>query len=254
MTGTFLNGLFEGEGTLTLKSGETYIGTFKAGKLDGTINHQLNEGTFIEVYKDDKLVSSKKVETTTLANNNSNAINQTITYNDGDKYVGSTVNGIKKGFGKYTFKTGNYYEGNWESDKANGFGTFLDEDGTKYEGSWKDNIKDGKITKTEKFGAITEENWKNGKLNGKSIITSYDDGILEITIEILYVDGKVTGNPKVTYPSGDQYEGEWEYGKPNGFGIYTYKDGDTYKGNFRLGNKYGLVEFKTKKQYDGRQK
>ena len=41
------------------------------------------------------------------------------------------------------------------------------------------------------------------------------------------------------YANGDEYEGEFQYGKPNGQGTMTYADGSTYVGEFQDGEPHG---------------
>lgn len=42
----------------------------------------------------------------------------------------------------------------------------------------------------------------------------------------------ICGKGKVRNMDGSTYEGEWENGRPNGYGIYTFPDGDFHKGFF----------------------
>lgn len=203
-----VNGIKDGKGTYTYKDGDVFVGEYKEGKINGFGN---------------------------------------ATFKDGDSYEGNFENGLKQGFGKYTFKRGEFYEGNWVNNKRNGFGKFVNASGVEFEGNWKDGIKDGAIKKTEKNGNVTLQNWTNGKQNGKSIATVYESGKLQFTLEAQYVDDKETGNPKITYPNGNVYEGDWMYGTPYGIGTLTTKNGDAFKGYFGRGKKYGLIEFTPKK-------
>lgn len=43
---------------------------------------------------------------------------------------------------------------------------------------------------------------------------------------------EICGKGKAINPNGSSYEGRWEYGKPNGYGIYKFPDGDFHKGFF----------------------
>lgn len=43
----------------------------------------------------------------------------------------------------------------------------------------------------------------------------------------------------VTFPNGDRYEGEFEHGLFNGWGVYTYSNGDRYEGEFKNDMKWG---------------
>ena len=250
--GNFANGLYHGEGIYTSKNGDTYTGFYVNGLFDGTYTHYLKSSneTYTEIYKGGVFVSSKKNEKVIPKNTNPNAKYETLTYATGDVYEGYTVNGKRNGLGKYTGKDGAYYDGNWENDQLNGFAKYDNglryENNIVYEGNWKDNLMDGKVKKTTKSGNVTEQNWVAGKLNGKSVGKVYENGALLFTIEQQFIDTIETGDPKVIYPNGDRYEGQWQYGKPYGIGQFTHKNGDVEKGNFQFGKKTGLVELKTK--------
>ena len=62
----------------------------------------------------------------------------TITYNNGDKFTGSWVNGLKSGKGKYTIAaTKTTIVGNWYSGKKTGIITYT-KDGTTTQQTWRD--------------------------------------------------------------------------------------------------------------------
>lgn len=46
-----------------------------------------------------------------------------MTYENGDKYEGNFISGIKSGFGVYQFKDGSLYEGDWKNGEKTGRGT-----------------------------------------------------------------------------------------------------------------------------------
>jgi len=37
------------------------------------------------------------------------------------------------------------------------------------------------------------------------------------------------------FPNGDEFNGLWRQGIPNGYGVYTFINGDQYKGNMKAG-------------------
>ena len=53
---------------------------------------------------------------------NNNISNQDIRYNDGARYVGQVVNGIREGKGILYFKDGDRYEGDFKNGKREGRG------------------------------------------------------------------------------------------------------------------------------------
>ena len=73
-------------------------------------------------------------------------VTQTLTYANGDVYVGETVNGKRQGEGVYTYKDGKRYTGAWQDDKRHGQGTYAMHDDQKYIGAWQDDKPQGKGT------------------------------------------------------------------------------------------------------------
>ena len=51
------------------------------------------------------------------------------------------------------------------------------------------------------------------------------------------------GKGKYTWPSGNVYEGEFEYGQRTGKGKYSYADGDVYEGEFEYGQRTGKGKY-----------
>lgn len=43
---------------------------------------------------------------------------------------------------------------------------------------------------------------------------------------------ELSGAGEISYPNGDKYNGEFKYGRPNGWGAYRFKNGHTHKGYF----------------------
>ncbi|SVE15953.1 uncharacterized protein METZ01_LOCUS468807 [marine metagenome] len=67
------------------------------------------------------------------------AYGETITYDNGDKYVGGVSNGVAHGQGTYTYAGGDKYVGKWKDDHAwNGIQYYADGtvEGAYSEGVW----------------------------------------------------------------------------------------------------------------------
>jgi hypothetical protein len=112
--GSFKNNKKEGLGKITfLKTGDTYEGYFKEGKMNG-------QGTF--------------------------------KWKNGDKYVGDVVNGVFHGKGIYYWKEGTVYDGDYNEGVRKGQGKLTWTNGKYYEGSFENNQPhgEGKITRGKK--------------------------------------------------------------------------------------------------------
>lgn len=50
---------------------------------------------------------------------------ESLTYQNGDKYVGETVNGMRDGLGLYYYDNGNYYYGRYKANSRKGMGALF---------------------------------------------------------------------------------------------------------------------------------
>ena len=125
----------------------------------------------------------------------------TVTFGNGDKYVGEFKDNKKHGKGTSTSANGDKYVGEWRNDNPR-WGTFTSANGDKYVGEYKDGKRHGQGT----------FNFANG---------------------VKYVGEWRNNNPRRgthTYPIGDKYVGEFKDGRRHGHGIYTYADGQVREG------------------------
>src|SRR5688572_4262412 len=83
-----------------------------------------------------------------LAADAPSVVSQTLTYANGDVYVGETVNGKRQGEGVYTYKDGRRYAGAWQDDKRQGQGTLAFPNGDKYIGEFAEGLFHGQGTYT----------------------------------------------------------------------------------------------------------
>ena len=88
----------------------------------------------------------------------------TYLYDDGNKYVGESKNGLWHGQGTYTFASGSEYVGEWKNNKFHGQGTYTFADGAKYVGEYKNDERNGQGTFTFPDGSIKRGIWENGEL------------------------------------------------------------------------------------------
>ena len=149
-----------------------------------------------------------------------------LEYKNGNTYYGHFDKGIKQGLGFWEYSTNDdssalYFAGNFEEDQINGNGTFV----------WSDAVY---------FGEFFD-----GSISGKGLYL-WDSGIISKGI---FKVGEQTGYGTDYYADGEKYEGNFENGKRQGFGIYTYGLNDatnalSYVGYFEDNLKSGSGTFK----------
>ncbi len=141
------------------------------------------------------------------------------TWPDGSRYEGDWMNGVKHGRGKYTWPrcartrrppkrrradlhppSGAVYEGEWNAGRMHGQGTYSAKDGTRYQGSWAADLKSG-------LGARNR------------LRTAAPSACLPRRSRL------AAGHKR--FPNGDQYQGLWRNGQPNGPGMYKARVTDT---------------------------
>ena len=138
---------------------------------------------------------------------------QTINYDNGNKYVGEVVNGKRNGQGTMYYADGGKYEGNWKDGNRYGQGTFYWADGGKYVGRWENDKRNGQGTFY----------WANGDIYVGD-----------------FLDNKRTGQGTYYFADGDKYVGGFENNKRNGYGTYYYiSGGNKHAGNWKDGNRHG---------------
>lgn len=167
------------------------------------------------------------------------AKDSTITYSNGDVYVGEMSNGFPNGQGKMSYYNGDIYEGSYVNGVIEGKGKFTYAGGDVYEGDFKDGGSTGIGVYTEADGTTHEgpftDNMKNGIFK-----TTYGDGSV---FEGNYVNDAKTGAGKYTFASGDVYEGNFENDRFSGQGTYTWANGEKYTGAFNDGQMTGWGKY-----------
>ena len=66
---------------------------------------------------------------------------ESLNYQNGDKYVGETVNGKREGYGIYFYSNGNYYYGRYKNNERSGFGALFFTNNTITIQYWKEKEK-----------------------------------------------------------------------------------------------------------------
>ena len=72
-----------------------------------------------------------------------------------------------------------------------------------------------------------------------SILTVFTFALVSFTNAQCIEGNCFTGSGKFIFKNGDNYNGAWFKGKPEGQGTYTWKNGDVYKGAFIQGEMEG---------------
>jgi len=148
----------------------------------------------------------------------------TMKWQNGDKYEGDWINGLRQGNGKYLCKSsGGKYEGEYNNDKKEGSGKYCWSNGDWYQGQWKAGVRHGNglyvwKDKNENTGDIEEI----GRYEGE-----WKEGIKE-------------GNGKFTYANGDIFTGPYVGGNRHGAGSLVKSDGEERTENYKEGK---LVNF-----------
>jgi len=155
-----------------------------------------------------------------------------------NSYVGFVRNGVKEGFGRYTYNKSNniksevkssLYEGQWRDNKANGIGRLRDETG-EYLGYWKNGEKHG-VGKETWFAdkTVFRGVYDKGQKEGIGIYEWGDGSKYQGQLS----DNEITGWGTLTdeYDKGQKegigiYEwGVYDKGQKEGVGIYEWGDG-----------------------------
>jgi len=139
--------------------------------------------------------------------------NGTLTWPNGDKYIGMFKLGLRDGLGKQYCKW--MYVGEWKNGNMIGQGTFTYISGKKF------------------IGKITD--WINDKLLGDGELWKDGRKIYEGHVENGYFNGK----GKRFQSDGSVYEGTFVNSNANGVGIIYHFDGSIYNGTFRNNKETG---------------
>ena len=136
----------------------------------------------------------------------------TITFSNGNKYVGEIKDGKFNGNGTFTWINGDKYVGEYKDGKQSGNGTFTGANSHKYVGEYNDNKRNGKGTFTDSKGNKYVGEFKDGKLNGNGTLT-YANGNKYVGE---FKDDNQTGNGTLTDAKGNKQDGKIDrYEKAN---------------------------------------
>lgn len=158
---------------------------------------------------------------------------------DGCMYEGEWCKGKNTGKGKVSWPSGATYEGDFKAGFMHGFGIYTGVDGSTYKGHWEMNEKHGHGRKYYANGDFYEGFWTHGVQNGEGRYI-WDNGN-EYMGE--WKGGLMCGKGTLTWANGNKYEGQWLDGFEHGEGIYTWADGSCYVGTWNKDRKDGNGTF-----------
>ena len=168
----------------------------------------------------------------------------TLTYADGDTYIGGFKDGKQDGKGTQIYANGDRYIGEWRNGNKDGKGTQIYANGDKYIGEWRNGNKDGKATQIYANGDIYVGEWSESKKSGDGRLI-YADGDKHEDIIKRHAQDHLD-NPAPPCPASGvfhncyaskvtqkgHYKGMWQDGRFHGKGMMTYADGDKYVGEW----------------------
>ena len=135
----------------------------------------------------------------------------TITWTNGDVYIGSLDSHYRpSGVGTKTYSDGDKYEGQWDEGLAHGEGV-LHQNGV-YTGTFSGGQKNGEGEQRYDDGAVFVGSWKENQPSGAGVLT---------------------------YANKDVYSGYWLKGKQNGVGELKFSNGDVSQGTFENDELHG---------------
>ena len=248
--------------TAVFKTGHTYTGSWKEGKMHGRGVYKWVDGIVFEGY---------------FANNVANGFGKyawpdggryegqvrvgkrhgpgTMTFADGDtSYSGDWVDGKRHGKGKIVFSEKSqehFYDGDWRDDRKHGSGFFQYPNLDWYKGEWADDKKHGK-GQYRWVGDGRNETYTGGFENGYAcgvgthvwFLENIEDDSRNNSSSVrfstntntyvgTFLDGKRSGHGTFYYADGSRYVGQFSNDEKHGVGKYTFHDGSVFCGNFK---------------------
>jgi hypothetical protein len=138
------------------------------------------------------------------------------------------------------YGNGEYYDGKWYRGMKHGHGSMQYTDGSAYIGLWENNHPHGRGVMAYPSGAEYDGNWEHGRRHGDGwfLYAPSEDGE-QGSYEGKWVDDQRHGKGLLKYANGDEYKGDFDYGKKQGTGIFNYANGDFYEGQYQNDLKHG---------------
>ncbi|MXZ55355.1 MAG: hypothetical protein F4227_02175 [Gammaproteobacteria bacterium] len=163
-------------------------------------------------------------------------VEREIVDEEGNRFVGDTVDGQIHGEGRFDWADGSSYEGDFKNGEVHGEGTMQYVDGSKYSGTFNRGERHGYGVLTLEDGDVYVGTFIADKISGEGEWTSESKGE---SYRGLWKNGKRHGTGVLTWEDGAQYTGYFLNNQRYGFGEHISSDGQTYRGHFRSNLKHG---------------
>ena len=254
--------------TAVFKSGHTYVGAWKAGKMHGRGRYEWVDGVVFEGYFTENVAQGHGRYDWPDGGRYEGQIRKgkrhgpgVMFFADGaTRYEGDWVEGKRHGRGRLTFsepdddETPHFYDGEWKNDAKHGIGVFRYPNGDTYEGEWCRDAKHGRGTMRwvgDGRNEMYKGEWRDGKAHGRGAHVwfrdveknrSADDEASDVAPSRFsasankyvgaFVDGKRHGHGVFTYADGAKYVGAFFEDEKHGQGVYAFEDGSAFRGAF----------------------
>lgn len=196
--GSWKDGVYSGQGTMTYVDGATYTGGWVNGKREGLGKLTSPRGDTTE----GEWIAGQPVRATVVYPRSDNPEAPA-------RYVGSLQDMMFSGMGLMTFAGGSTYEGMWQHGKRHGRGKYISQS-EQYEGEWEANVRHGQ-------GQLTR------KTNEPGAMVKYVG---------LFRHNVPSGRGVLEWANGARYDGEVVDGRPHGYGEMRRPDGGIMRGTF----------------------
>ena len=157
----------------------------------------------------------------------------TISYLNGDSYVGELHGNRFSGYGLFTAANGWSIEGDFIDGRMNGKGVYRDQKGV-YEGSFDNSLPHGQGSYRASSGWRYDGQLQAGRISGYGLFTAADGSEYEGN----FLNGYAHGRGKVQ-SSAWSYDGDFTAGYRNGQGTLTFADGQTVTAQWDAGQPAG---------------
>ena len=201
--GEYKDNKSNGQGTYTFANGNKYVGEWKDSKRNGRGTEYASNGSISSqgIWADGRFVRSAPVQQASVANQAVAVVSTqpnaalsnlppcassgyrhncfgTLTYANGDKFVGEFKDGQRNGQAVLTFSDGGRFVGEYKDDKANGQGNNNFANGDKFVGEYKDDKRHGQGTYTYANGDKYVGEFKDNKPHGLGTVYASNGSVV----------------------------------------------------------------------------